>query len=69
VPGCGVLDRPIHHSAKNATTRPKKSVNFDHEIMEIGLICSNLIEKKLPAILGRTLSGIFRFTKLFSGGS
>jgi hypothetical protein len=27
-----------------ATIQPKK-VNFDQEIMEIGLICSNLIEK------------------------
>jgi hypothetical protein len=30
-----------HHSTK-------KSVNFDHEIMEIGIICSNLIEKSHP---------------------
>jgi hypothetical protein len=27
----------------------KKSVTFDHEIVEIGLICSNYIEKKPPA--------------------
>jgi hypothetical protein len=32
---------------KKATTR-LKSVNFDHEIMEIGLICSNLIGKNPP---------------------
>jgi hypothetical protein len=33
-----------------------KSVNFYHEIMEIGIICSNLIEKSTtPAVLGKTL--------------
>jgi hypothetical protein len=35
-----------------STTQPKKSVNFDHEIMEIGLIGSfakiNLIAKMPP---------------------
>jgi hypothetical protein len=41
-----VLDVGGWGSAKKATTRPK-SVNFDHEIMEIGLICSNLIEPQL----------------------
>jgi hypothetical protein len=30
-----------------AVTQPKKG-NFDHEIMEIGIICSNLIEKSPP---------------------
>jgi hypothetical protein len=35
------VDGPIDHSAKK---RPlKKSVNFDHEIMEIGLICINMM--------------------------
>jgi hypothetical protein len=38
----------IHHSAKR--------VNFYHEIMKLGLIYSNLIEKATTqAILGRTL--------------
>jgi hypothetical protein len=32
---------PDHHSAY-------KSDNFDHEIMEIGLFCSNVIGKKPP---------------------
>jgi hypothetical protein len=45
------------HSAKKATTRQKK-FNFDHEIMEIGLVRSNLIENShYSAILGRTLYG------------
>jgi hypothetical protein len=40
-----------HWSTGPATTQQKKpplrlkSINFDHEIMEIGIICSNLIEK------------------------
>jgi hypothetical protein len=39
----------IHHSAKKNTTRPKKRINFYHEIMVIGhrpyfsCICSNFI--------------------------
>jgi hypothetical protein len=50
------VDRPVHHSAKKATTQPKKVVNFDHEMTEIGLTCSNFVEKtSTPAILGRTL--------------
>jgi hypothetical protein len=32
------VDEPVHHSTY-------KIINFDDEIMEIGLICSNLIEK------------------------
>jgi hypothetical protein len=35
---------PDHHSAKKATIQPTK-VNIDHEIMETGLFCSNVIEK------------------------
>jgi hypothetical protein len=43
--------------SKKATTQPPpKSIYFDHEIMDIGLICSNLGEKDTaPAILGITL--------------
>jgi hypothetical protein len=49
--------------SKKATTRPK-SINFEHEIMEIGLIGSNLIEKATTRdILGRTL--LLGQTKLF----
>jgi hypothetical protein len=40
------VNRPIHHSAKKSPLGLKKSVNVHHEIMEIGLICSSLIEKK-----------------------
>jgi hypothetical protein len=40
--GSGRAHPPL---SKNATTWPKKSFNFEHEVMEIGLICSNLIEK------------------------
>jgi hypothetical protein len=40
--------RPDHHSVKKCHHSAYKSVNFDHEIMEICLICSNLVEKKPP---------------------
>jgi hypothetical protein len=35
---------PDHHSAKKATTQPKK-FEFDHEIIQNGIICMNLVEK------------------------
>jgi hypothetical protein len=45
-----VLDGSGQSLSKKATTQPKHFY-FDHEIMEIGLICSNMIEN-MPAILG-----------------
>jgi hypothetical protein len=38
------VGRPVHHSAKKPPLS-LKSVNIDDKIMEIGLICPNLIEK------------------------
>jgi hypothetical protein len=37
------IDGPIHHSAKKNT--PKSVLNFDHEVIDIGIIFTNLIEK------------------------
>jgi hypothetical protein len=51
-----VIDRnvPVHQSAKHPPFS-LKSVNFDHEIMEIGIICSNLVEKSLSSPLQQSL--------------
>jgi hypothetical protein len=48
------VDGPVHHSAKKPPI-DLKSVSFDNDIMEIGLIYSNLFEKR-PSIMGRTMN-------------
>jgi hypothetical protein len=49
--------RPSHHSAKKPPDLLSlRSFESDHEIMQNGIICLNLVEKNVgnPAILGRT---------------
>jgi hypothetical protein len=41
LPVLKAVDELIHHSAKKVTT---PLICYDHEIMEIGVICSDLIE-------------------------
>jgi hypothetical protein len=42
---CAPVGWSDHLTAKKATTQVKTRINFDHEIMENGIICSNLVEK------------------------
>jgi hypothetical protein len=47
-PCWSALVGPDHHSAKKAITQPKrevKSFESDHEIIQNGIICLNLVEQ------------------------